>query len=351
MRTLVREDTNGTMTVEADSASDALNELSTRYGSDVRIESVRRIRRGGIGGFFARERFELTARTTDEPDVTIDLTDDSPMVFDAEAEMDLAVEELPVGAHEAPDFGTALHDALFGSEPMPDEEPEPGPLATATEAERRVREAVARATDEQAVPADATPAWRLEGPAQPVAPSMGRVDWSAHALTRIGLPSVIVEAVAGLDPRDDLGWINALADAVAPLCTPLSDEPAMLVGSGVERIAAPLGLPYLAPPDQADTDGSLCAPIADTERDLRWLASAKGDRGLHVVVADDPWLHLLIDDPVAVSYVKDSGVVDALYVALTLGCPLGYGTAEGGRIIRLAPIDVALAIRRQVGRL
>ena len=45
------------------------------------------------------------------------------------------------------------------------------------------------------------------------------------------------------------------------------------------------------------------------------------------------------------------GVVDALYVALTLGVPLGYGTVDGSRrVSRVDAVDVALTVRRLVGR-
>jgi hypothetical protein len=168
---------------------------------------------------------------------------------------------------------------------------------------------------------------------------------------RLGLPTTLIEAAADVDERDDLGWINTIADVVAPLCRALPPGPVVMVGAGVERIAATLGLSFVRPGDEVIPEGSFCTSVGDDPSEIEWLLRVRGNRGLHLVIGADPWMHLLVDDPTAVSYVVDGGVVDALYVALTLGVPLGYGTVDGSRKVgRVDAIDVALTVRRLVGR-
>ena len=96
---------------------------------------------------------------------------------------------------------------------------------------------------------------------------------------------------------------------------------------------------------EAAADGRLHDPDA-----IRWLNAVLRNRTLHLVVGDTPWLHLLVADPTGVSFACDPSIVDALYVALTLGAPLGYGPGVDGDVVRTGPIDAALAIRRLVGR-
>jgi hypothetical protein len=180
---------------------------------------------------------------------------------------------------------------------------------------------------------------------------MGRVNWGRASLVKLGLPTTLVEALADIDVRDDLGWINTIADVVAPLCRQLPPGPGVMVGSGTERIAARLGLGLVRAGDTVIPDGSWCASVADTPADIEWLERTRGNRNMHLVIGDEPWMHLLVDDPASVSYTTDRGVVDALYVAITLGVPLGYGTIDGSRkISRIDAIDVALTVRRLVGR-
>lgn len=54
-----------TLVIEAPSAEEALTQLHDQLGASARIVEVRRIARGGIGGFFARELVELHAAAGD----------------------------------------------------------------------------------------------------------------------------------------------------------------------------------------------------------------------------------------------------------------------------------------------
>jgi hypothetical protein len=181
---------------------------------------------------------------------------------------------------------------------------------------------------------------------------MGPIGWGTTALLRLGLPGPIVSAVAGLDPSDDMGWIDAIAAAVAPLCGQLPQDDIIIVGPHAERLAEPLGLPLVRSGDMAPYAGSFCAMVEDSAEDRRWLEFVRGGRGIHLVIGDEPWQELLIGEPVAVSWVGETAVASALYLAFTLGATLGFGTVDGfvSSMVRAQPTDVALAVRRMVGR-
>jgi len=51
-----------TLTVEAGTAEQALEEITTRLGPNAEIIDARKVQKGGIAGFFARELVQITAR-------------------------------------------------------------------------------------------------------------------------------------------------------------------------------------------------------------------------------------------------------------------------------------------------
>jgi hypothetical protein len=181
---------------------------------------------------------------------------------------------------------------------------------------------------------------------------MGRIAWSTTALLRLGLPAPVIAAVADLDGNDDMGWIDGIAAAVAPYCGALPEGDVIVVGQHAERLAEPLGLPLVRSGDMAPYAGSFCAMVDDTVEDRQWLEYVRGGRGIHLVTGDERWQDLLIGEPVAVSWVGETAVADALYLAFTLGATLGFGTVDGfvSSMVRAQPTDVALAVRRIVGR-
>jgi hypothetical protein len=193
--------------------------------------------------------------------------------------------------------------------------------------------------------------WRAEATVD--APEgMGAVAWSTTSLLRLGLPGPVIGAVGDLDPNCDLEWIDTIAAAVAPHCGPLPSGDVIVVGPHAERLAEPLGLPLVRSGDMAPYDGSFCAMVEDRAEDRQWLEYVRGGRGLHLVVGDEPWQDLLVCEPLAVSWVGETAVADALYLAFTLGATLGFGTVDGfvSSMVRAQPTDVALAVRRIVGR-
>ena len=423
------------VTVEAETVEDALAEISAEFGENAEIMRAQKVHRGGVGGFFAKEMVQLTARRRrDNPpplrprpqgsgitDVlermaqdadaedsdfrTVlqrelgsgeDVTAGDPLLTAAgSAETDDAadeevveqaadvvavaadVEELPepiaVGPvlrpapepvvvpieTETVDVAVADPDPIAPEngpviplyEPVEEEFDEAAssePEIVAADLAERSPTVVAEADDEPET--DRGAGWRT---AQPDAPDgMGAVSWGKTALLRLGMPGPVISAVAGLDPHDDLGWIEGIAAAVAPHCGPLPSGDVIVVGPHAERLAEPLGLPLVRSGDMAPYDGSFCAMVEDRPDDRQWLEYVRGGRGIHLVVGDEPWQDLLVGEPLAVSWVGETAVADALYLAFTLGATLGFGTVDGfvSSMVRAQPTDVALAVRRIVGR-
>src|SRR2546422_11641204 len=65
-RTTVRE-SGDLLLVESPTAEEALERLSSLLGPDVEIVAAGKVTRGGIGGFFAREMVQLSARCPRRP--------------------------------------------------------------------------------------------------------------------------------------------------------------------------------------------------------------------------------------------------------------------------------------------
>lgn len=431
MRTL---DTNrrDQVTVEAESVEDALAEISAQFGANAEIMRAQKVHRGGVGGFFAKEMVQLTARRRRESASVRPQPQPQPRQPQGGGIADVLERMAQDADAEDSDFRTVLQRELAAAEPEPDvrpvsawsppaPDPEPPvvvqskpiaenpviPLVATGSTSEDIPEPVVvgpvlsdvvetvtavdgQSAADSAVPApDSSAAVPVEFPVEPdfeeaasieidqditdqpdnpvVAASsgcwrtaettdapegMGSVAWSTTALLRLGLPAPVIAAVNDLDPNDDLGWIEAIAAAVAPHCGPLPEADAIIVGPHAERLAEPLNMPLVQSGEMAPYDGSFCAMVEDSPQDRQWLEFVRGGRGIHLVVGDESWHDLLVDEPVAVSWVGESAVVDALYLAFTLGATLGFGTVDGfvSSMVRPQPTDVALAVRRIVGR-
>ncbi|HHC08788.1 MAG TPA: hypothetical protein ENK55_08735 [Actinobacteria bacterium] len=352
--------TSEPVVVEAIDLEAALAEVARRLGPNAEIVEANRIHRGGIGGFFAKEMVQVVARPAGGHEAVL-----SEMVAAAD-EADDVFRRLLLERLEPPEVPDPPEPSGTADEPIAAVGPMATTLSTDTEnaaggvtidgADPGPSTVGAPASDvAETLPAETTSpvgeaAPRVED--DPAPPGLGRVDWSTTALARIGLPAEIVDATAELDPADDLAWIERIAAAVAPLCGPLPSVSTIVVGAQADRLAAPLDLPLVSPPEMPPYSGSVCSVVTERPRDLEWLAFVKGDRRLHLVVGDEPWRALLVEDPVVVSWSGDRGIVDAVYLATTLGATLGFGTVDGfaSAMVRARPVDVALAIRRLVGR-
>lgn len=279
------------LTIEAGTAESALEEITSRLGPNAEIVEARKVQKGGIGGFFARELVQITAR--------------------------------PREGEKSP-FEAALDSALGGETAVEANTPEPSFPSPASP------------------PGPAPADWRLSG----------GVDWSVTALARSDLPGAVIESVMDLDPRDDLGWIAAVAGAVAPWCRRLPSGSGVLVGQGAGRLGTALGIPVAQPPEMAPYQGEFATPITGAQGDLEWLEMVQGGRWVDLVVGEGEAGTLLDDEVLAVSWSGDEGVATALRLASSLGLVLGYGMGSelGAPAFRATPVDVALAVRKLVGR-
>ena len=211
---------------------DLLDQVRTEVGPNARIVAANRIRKGGVGGFFAREGFEVIVDLSDDtgngnarngqgngrarpqdrvPASVLDIADDIS-VNEREQVIDLS-EPLPQAAApistETRDFGAMLQDLsrqldeeelgepVVQTAPMAPPHPEPviePPVSPQTHY-RRVT------TDQVASPTVAAPMPTLPAPTPPPAPPRTppapRHDVSADAQLRaLGLPHELVPSHA-----------------------------------------------------------------------------------------------------------------------------------------------------------
>jgi hypothetical protein len=177
----------------------------------------------------------------------------------------------------------------------------------------------------------------------------GEVLWSTDALVHRGVPLALCRATFDLDPRDDLRWVEALADSVGRFCRPLPSGSAVLVGPAADLIAGELGIPLVPYPEYPPYGGSVALQLPYPGGGLDWVEGVRGERWLNLVVGGGPHHDLLELAPPVVSWVGDDGLVAALQLCVTHSASLGYGTS-GGRVLRAGPIDVALAVRAMIDR-
>jgi len=181
--------------------------------------------------------------------------------------------------------------------------------------------------------------------------TVGGPSWSRSALARLGLPSLVTDAVAGLNPGDDLGWVEAVAVAVEPLCRPLPEGEQVLAGPLAPTVGSALGLPTRRPPSAVSVRGSFCAAVGDSREERSWLAAVADGRWVHLVAGGGSWRGLLFNEPKAVSWTDASGAAEAIRLAAELDLVLGYDASDGSAPPRRAnPTDLAVAIRAALPR-
>lgn len=252
-----------TVTIEAATVEEALGRLTEEIGPGARILRADRVRRGGIAGFFAREMVEIEAEAPGGEGVA--------GVFDRMLE-----------AAESADERPASNDSLT-QRPILESGPPP-----ALTAQRR-----------------------------PVTTTV----WDSARMLELGLPGGLVQAVASLDPSDDLGHLTALVEALTPVCGMLPAQPMRLVGERAERLRSAVAI------DESDT-------------------------GLIHLVVGDELPASLPGVPAVVSWVSDRGAARAISLALGTGALLGYGIGSsfGAPVRRISPLDAAISIRELMER-
>lgn len=125
--------------------------------------------------------------------------------------------------------------------------------------------------------------------------------WSASALTRLGLPSFVVDAVDGLESNDDGAWLDAIALSLKPLCGRLPAGDRVYAGPAARELTGPGGPPEATLTGAFHPDGDICVAIDDSSESRNTLAWLRDGRSLHLVVGDGRWRRLLLDDPAAVT--------------------------------------------------
>lgn len=349
--------------IEAATAEAAIAEVHTRLGADARIVDARRVLRGGIGGFFAKEVVQLhaaggdrpvTPRPAEDPSVTPPTTrpasgarnpwqvavespsarpaDPDPVATTPEVS---PVDRLLEGAGKVPD---AIDFATFLRRQLADDLAATSVEAAASEEPTTEMVTSAKVTSAKVASAKVTPEMSPEpvseadevfpgdpgAAGEPAAASDGGPPWSISSLLAMGLPVELVRSLEVAAPCDDLAWTTALAEALRPSCRPLPSGPSVLLGPHAHLVG--------------QVDGT---PAARSET---WLKALRGGRWLHLVVGGDGWRAPLAEHPLAASWARPEDLPDALRCAVELGLVLGFGPM-GGRIRRARPLDVALAVR------
>jgi hypothetical protein len=222
---------------EGSDLESVLEEVRTRFGDTVTVVEANRLRKGGIGGFFARERFEVVVDVVDDPptdlpaeyglEATEDFCDRLMSLADGVSDGEAPLRAGTTVSTEQPGFAAVLDSITrhMGNAPAAPIE-FPNPFATMAPARPAISE-----------------------PAPAAVPAV-----DARMLARIGLPEDIRRAAvtrpsppAGTDPS---AWlVGLLADLPLPERLPQgpgsviviagSREPALLLA---RQITAELGL-------------------------------------------------------------------------------------------------------------
>ena len=197
---------------EGSNLESVLEEVRARFGATVTIVEANRLRKGGVGGFFARERFEVVVDTDD---------DESPALTDLPAEYGVEATEGFCERLLSMADGVSDHVAPARAEAA-------APLVSTEQPEfAAVLDSITRHMDGPAVPNGARPALgfrpslapELAGlpespllPEEPLLPEKPSSAIDTRALVRVGLPEDIRRAavsapVSGADPS---AWLLGL---------------------------------------------------------------------------------------------------------------------------------------------
>jgi hypothetical protein len=214
---------------EGPELEELLDRVRKEVGSDANIVAANRIRKGGIGGFFAREGFEVLVDVSDEsrlpkapqpksrrPQSVLDLVDEMNA---SEREQVIDLSEAPSVSTETPDFGSLLAklsrelDEEEAGMPMPDTQPV-SPRAHY----RRVTESL---------PPPAPPLEEAAGEAviPPVHEPIPIIEPSNHALAPTPLPALETRLAALGLPAEMIPSNNAQADVRTALVQRLAQLP------------------------------------------------------------------------------------------------------------------------------
>ena len=317
-------------TCEGKNLESVLEEVRNRFGGTATIVEANRLLKGGVGGFFARERFEVVVDVDDDEDApAADGVSELPGEFGMEATEDFCerllsmadeVTDAPTVSTEHPNFAAVLESltrhmespatapvplkapATPTAQAMPAPPPAPAAAKTATPSGPATAAPAApvaaalpapESSKAPAAPAASNGPAASNAPAAPVAPAAPAVRVPApepvpgidnRALARLGLPEDIRRAAlahpappAGTDPAP---WLMGLLESLPQPATLPSGQGAVIVVAGARDAALDLAR---ALSDELGLDPeSLCfASVTSTGR-ARFIP---GHRRLHDIDA------------------------------------------------------------------
>lgn len=228
-------------TFEAATIEAALRAVSMDLGDDIEVVDAKRERHGGLFGFFAKERFVVTARSSAsaevrEPDFgdlllsLADRVDDTWEPSDGHEDASQPPPVPPVEELPEPVELTSVIDLRAGRRtiravPAGDGRPGRGDSKDFTFRSDRPSQLRRRfaSTEEPAVLRIATPPDRLEDTAPP---------WSIERLRGLGLPEALLEVVQAYEPDTDVEWLHAVSLAIEQLLPEEDENTTWLVGNG-----------------------------------------------------------------------------------------------------------------------
>lgn len=374
----------GHVTVEAPTAAQAIARVHERLGPDARIVEADRVLRGGMWGFFPKQVVQLTARAVDaaeapDPAPAADVrrtpsveeriaaaraatrraeprTDSEPEPPSEPAGLEAVLARLSAREDDLEEgLGTALRrhlGARIDEDPPPPTAASPAPDPAPPVTDPRPPSAVPPGADPapRAVAAVVAPASGLPLEDVEFARASG-TPWSGRGLLMLGLPRGFVDAVLAQEPVDDAAWTYAVSRSLAPLCRPLPTGPAVVAGPRAEKLARALGTPLVRLSGAPRGRSTFAVACTDSGRARTWLATHRGVRWTHLVVGGSDWRGLLFEDPLAVSWVGDDALGDAVRTAHDLGMVLGPGIGSDGAatLVEPAPIELAMRLRDLLG--
>jgi hypothetical protein len=197
---------------EGSDLESVLEEVRSRFGDSVTIVEANRLRKGGVGGFFARERFEVVVDVDDEP---------SPIPAE-------------FGMEATEDFCERLLSMADGVNDVSDYEPAAPAPAVSTE-----QPSFSAVLDSITAHMEATPGPSVRTPVPEPKPGI-----DSRALARIGLPEDLRRAAltnpAPADDTDLSAWLVGLLEHL-PQPEPLPrGQGAVIVVAGARDTALKL---------------------------------------------------------------------------------------------------------------
>ena len=326
------------ITVEAATAQEALAAVQEQLGPNARIIDACKTTKGGIGGFFAREAFQLTAEPGDPGDGLSDVLRRVSASVDAEETTFGDVLRRELLARGEPTIDLPKIEA----EPEEVEEEADEPEVVSSQSAPSTSLSDSRPSDEEVNEARRG----LTVPQGDFVEGTGPVVWSADRLARLGVPFRIVRDAFDSDASDDLSWLVSLASALAPLCGPLPEGASITAGPMAARLGPAAGLATTTFPDPPSYGGEVALALDATDGAARaWLTRVQGDRWFHLVAGGEGWHDLAHKDIGAVSWTDDRALIGAIQLCSDRNLPLGYGLRRDGTIYRATPFDVALSLR------